>query len=397
VLPPLNLSDLLPPGVANLAVAVSGGADSMALALLAQAWALPRGGSVMAYIIDHGLRAGSASEAAVTASRLAARGIGSRVIPLAGFRPGAGLQASARAARHDALAAAASGDGRLFLLLGHHAGDQAETSAMRAARGARGLEGMAAWRAAHRVVLLRPLLAVPPADLRAYLRAAGVAWFEDPSNAMTRFERVRVRLAAAGRPPESDEARRARELEAAAFLAGHATFSPAGYAVLDAASAPAAALGALLRVIAGAQYAPALDKVAALAAALRPATLGGVRITQAGRLGPGWLLTREPAACRPGVPAHAGVMWDRRFRLETAPPPGGMLAALGADAARFRDVDDLPSIVLRAQPCLRAADGAVVFPVVARFMPPQPATSLPFFNRGQLSCAGMGNRCKMTI
>ena len=75
----------------RLALAVSGGADSMALALLAQGWAAERGGSVLALVVDHGLRPEAAREVALTRERLAARGIPVHAIRLAiRARPGVG-------------------------------------------------------------------------------------------------------------------------------------------------------------------------------------------------------------------------------------------------------------------------------------------------------------------
>ena len=368
--------------VPRLAAAVSGGADSSALALLAQDWAAAWGGDVLALIVDHGLRQNSAAEATLTASRLRACGLASRILTLSDLH-GPGLQERARAARYDSLAAAARETGRPHLLLGHHAADQAETVAMRAARGAGGAEGMPAWSARHDVILVRPLLGVFPEALRAYLRSRGVEWVEDPSNLLHRFERVRVRQAgvAAAATEVVAAARRAREMEAAAFLAEVATFRGEGFVRLDAPAAPPAALAALLRTIGGADHKPRQTAVAALAQNLRPATLGGVRIVPAGRLGAGWLLCREPAACAPPVEARAGVIWDHRFRLDTVPPPGSHFGALGADAARFRKFNGLPTLILRTLPCLREPDGgAPVFPVPACFIPPAPVTSLPFFS-----------------
>ncbi len=362
----------------RLAVAVSGGADSMALALLARDYCAARGGVVLALIVDHGLRAGSAGEAALTASRLAACGIPGRILTLSGLPRGAGLQAAARAARYAALAAAAAGDGFLHLLLGHHAADQEETVAMRALRGPGGAEGMAAWSARETVLLLRPLLGLRGGVLRDYLCARGMAWVEDPSNAAVKFERVRVRQAGAGMAPAPAGARVAREAEVAAFLAAHAQFRPEGFVLLDAASAPPAALGALLRMVGGAAYPPRQAALARLGARLGPAALGGVRILPAGRFGPGWLLAREPAACAAPVPARAGAVWDGRFRLEGVAEPALLLGALGGDAKSYKDFNNLPSVVLRGLAALRGAEGRIRFPVPVRFCPPAPATSHPF-------------------
>jgi len=356
----------------RLAAAVSGGADSTALALLAQDW----GADVLALIIDHGLRAASADEAEMTMSRLAARGVAGQVITLRLDR-GPALQARARAARHAALAAAALATGRLHILLGHHAADQSETVAMRALRGAGGAEGMAGWAARDAVVLLRPLLGVQPQALRDYLTARNMAWIEDPSNQELKFERARLRASRVVAAAADPEARQVSEVEAAAFLARHASIFPEGYAVLDAAAMPAAALGALIRVIGGRDYAPKQAALKALGENLRPATLGGVCILASTRLG-GWLFAREPAGLAPPVQAAAGAMWDRRFLLNANPAAAQKLGALGSDATKFRGFNGLPSIVLSGMPCLRDADGAVTFPAPARFHPPAPVTSHPF-------------------
>ena len=82
----------------RLAVAVSGGADSTALALLARDWVVPRGGSVIALIVDHGLRPGSDREAALAAQRLSGQSVDSVSYRLT-LADGAALQERARAAR----------------------------------------------------------------------------------------------------------------------------------------------------------------------------------------------------------------------------------------------------------------------------------------------------------
>ncbi len=129
----------------RIAAGVSGGADSMALALLADAWARERGGSLLALVVDHGLRQGSGQEAAETRVRLNARGIAVRLLTIAGLVHGPALAERARAARFAALEAACAEAGIVHLLLGHHAGDQAETVLIRAlgGSGASGLAGMA--------------------------------------------------------------------------------------------------------------------------------------------------------------------------------------------------------------------------------------------------------------
>ncbi len=372
------LARLLPPGLPpRLALGVSGGADSTALALLARDYCLPRGGAVLGLIADHGLRAESGQEARLTAARLAARGVESQVLALS-LPPGPAMQARARTARHAALAAAAQAAGFLYLALGHHQADQHETVAMRARRGPGGAEGMSAWSARNGVILLRPLLGIPPAALRDFLREQGMEWVEDPSNQARQFERVRIRLDGEGLAPSGAVERAARDEEVAGFLARHARLYPEGYAVLEAASAPPAALAALIRTIAGRLYAPRQESLLRLAATLCPATLGGVRVAPAGRLGPGWLLAREPAACAPPVPATSHALWDGRFTLTALVPGAVSFGALGRDAAFFHGFSGLPSLVLRGLPALRDAQGRPVFPAPALFTPPMPATTRPF-------------------
>jgi tRNA(Ile)-lysidine synthase len=179
----------------QLAVAVSGGRDSLALALLAHDWASAQGGRVVALIVDHGLRAESAAEAETTRARLAKLGIAAEILVWAGTKPQSRLQQAAREARYGLLREACRRHGILHLLAAHHAQDQVETVRMRADRGSGqdGLAGIAAlveWREAR---LLRPLLGVARERITATLVERGVAWIEDPSNQDLRFERARLR------------------------------------------------------------------------------------------------------------------------------------------------------------------------------------------------------------
>jgi tRNA(Ile)-lysidine synthase len=203
----------------DFALAVSGGRDSLCLALLASEWANGQGGRVLALIVDHGLRPEAAAEALTTATLLASHGIESLVLRWAGAKPQTGLQDAARDARYRLMREACRDRGTLHLLVAHHAGDQAETIAMRAARasGPDGLAGMAALVEWPEVRLLRPLLTVPRARLSATLLSRGVAWIDDPSNTDPRFERARLRLTGAieAGEPDADRMRAGREVQAA--------------------------------------------------------------------------------------------------------------------------------------------------------------------------------------
>lgn len=183
-------------GAARLGVAVSGGADSLALLLLAHA-ALP--GRVAAATVDHGLRPESAAEAALVANVCAGLGVPHETLPVT--LASGNLQDRARTARYAALAAWAERRGLAALATGHQAEDQAETLLMRLNRGS-GLAGLAGVRARGRVPgsklpLLRPLLGWRRAELAEAVAGAGVAAAADPSNEDNRFDRVRIRRALA--------------------------------------------------------------------------------------------------------------------------------------------------------------------------------------------------------
>jgi tRNA(Ile)-lysidine synthase len=395
----------------RLAAGVSGGADSMALALLADAWARALGGSLLALIVDHGLREASAMEAAESAARLMRRGIPARVLTISGLARGPALAERARATRRRVLTEACAADGILHLLLGHHALDQAETVLIRTLGGSgpAGLAGIASLVETPSVRILRPLLGVPPEQLRATLTAAGMEWIEDPSNVDTTALRPRLRLARRDRGGHGSAtaalaaataARQRAEVDrkAAWDLAGRAEMHPEGYCLLsdglpgvDPRIDPRA-LAALLQAISGAPFPPPTASVASLAAQPRPATLAGVRLMAAGRLGPGLLVLREAAAMALPVAAVPGAVWDGRFRLQADAlvPTGGVLGALGADAARLRHASPLPAAVLRTLPAVRL-DGMLfavphlMYPdtqscerIPLVFSPPNPAASAPF-------------------
>ena len=362
-----------------MAVAVSGGPDSMALALLSSHWVRSRGGEAIALIVDHGIRAESAAEAAEAAAGLSVRGIASRILPVTGLCRGPALAERARQARYAALIEGCRKAGLLHLLLGHHAGDQAETLMIRAlsGSGAAGFAGMPALTELTSVRLLRPLLGIPPGRLRATLREFGMDWAEDPSNTDRASLRVRLRLGlgdpdgvGAGVAALVDAAQRAGQARAetsadlAAELAAICRVHAEGFIVLNADRLSAGALTAIIRTISGADFPPSPGPVGQLAANLQPATLGGVRIMLAGRLGPGFLIVREAAAMQAPVAAIPGAIWDHRFRLghQAQPAPNTQLGALGPDAARLRDLSPLPAVILQTLPAIRDQGRLVAVP-----------------------------------
>ncbi len=187
------MAELPDPGEAA-AVAVSGGPDSMALALLLRDLFRGQGRQLTALVVDHGLRSGSGAEARLVADRLAHASIPGIILRWGDARSGTALQARARDARYRLMLDWCRANGVRSLFVGHHADDQAATVAMRIARGS-GLDGLGAMRPAtwrEGIGIFRPLLQVTKQDLLAWLSAQGVAWVEDPTNDDPRHERNRI-------------------------------------------------------------------------------------------------------------------------------------------------------------------------------------------------------------
>ncbi|MHB8450889.1 MAG: tRNA lysidine(34) synthetase TilS, partial [Mycobacteriales bacterium] len=177
------LADL--PGDARVLVALSGGADSLAL-LAASLHERP--GRTAAAGGDHGWSpdsAGRAAEVAAVAGLAGADQVAVLTVPVTTG------EAAAREERYRALTAEAGRQRAAAVLLGHTRDDQAETVLLGLARGsgARSLAGMARCRGVFR----RPLLDLPRATTRAACAAAGLSPWQDPANTDPRFARARVR------------------------------------------------------------------------------------------------------------------------------------------------------------------------------------------------------------
>jgi tRNA(Ile)-lysidine synthase len=179
----------------GVAVAVSGGADSLALLHALRVLAGPRDWRLAVLTVDHGLRPGSAADAAFVADHAKALGLPARVLTLAPAdleaHRAAGPEGAARAARYAALWPATDALGGHWLATGHTLDDQAETVLLQLLRGA-GPDGLAGM-SVRSGRLLRPLLDVRRAQTRACCAAAGLPWREDPTNATDAPLRNRVR------------------------------------------------------------------------------------------------------------------------------------------------------------------------------------------------------------
>lgn len=182
-----------------LAVAVSGGPDSMALLWLLARWNKDLRQKIFVYTVDHGLRAESADEAARVQSWISGwQNVSHRILRWEGDKPETRILEAARVARYALLAAAMKRDGAESLFIGHHRDDQAETFLIRLAKGS-GLDGLAGMRAVQEsplgIKLLRPLLDVPKQDLVDLCRAENIPFVEDPTNENEEYLRPRLRAA----------------------------------------------------------------------------------------------------------------------------------------------------------------------------------------------------------
>lgn len=392
----------------RLTVAVSGGADSLALLHLINEWRHQQAAApdICVVTVDHGLRPESAAEANFVGRECARLQLGHTILCWCGEKPSSNLQAAARKARYELIAAHCRAQDIDALVVAHHLNDQAETFLDRLTRGS-GIYGLAAMRTEEPdgpagLHILRPLLSTPKQRLIATLSARGIAWCEDPSNKNEDYKRVRLRdalplLEAEGLGPDR-LAETARHMARAAdaidhwvsqILKHHAEQHPTGAirlplkAVIDLPEETQLRLLArLIGHITGDCYPPRLSKLETLLAGLTELgkksgpvsmsatalkrVLGGavfqVRGTvlfvsrEAGRLMPADQLLR------PGET----VDWDGRFKIRlNKNAPGPMVVSSGL-SARLDNVlynaDEWPKAVLARAPVGMSEGQIAAFP-----------------------------------
>lgn len=401
-----------------VAVGVSGGADSMALMLMTDAWARLKGGKAVGLTVDHGLRKESGPEAEWVARELARRGIEHHTILWQGPKPTTGIQDKARRARRQLMLDWCRDQGVLHLCLGHHANDQVETHLMRIAHrsnngdeqgGVRdnqflGLASMSVIREYAQARIIRPLLSIEKERLEAALQSMNQPWLNDPSNEDLKFERVRIRKAVSaldevgkGVAAMADairqygEARYDLEQLGTRALASSVALFPAGFARLDLRNlningdvAAKYALSRLLMVIGGRRYPVAREKLDQAYKALRARnfdsrlTIGGCLVS---RTDDGVLVTREERNLpeRQTVTGHLNIHWDNRFKLSLSRPDEDRREELVLGKLGRRGYDQL----VRKTPDLKHHP----VPMPARF-------SLPalFYNDEIISVSHLTNR-----
>ncbi len=181
-------------------VAVSGGADSMALLYLTHHYhnhtKTGRFHRIISATVDHGLRPESSDEAKQVGKWCEGLGFEHALLTWEGPKPKAAIQKKARQARYQLLSDFCKVRGAKYLITGHHKEDQLETFFLRLFKGSsvRGLAGMSAHREIlDSITLLRPLLECTRESLEVYLKTCNQPFISDPSNDNSDFERVRLR------------------------------------------------------------------------------------------------------------------------------------------------------------------------------------------------------------
>ena len=377
----------------KVALAVSGGADSMALMRLVSDWVQGDGKAPAVFVlsVDHGLRPEAGLEARAVCE--AARGLGFEAHVLI-WRPGAisgAIQEKARCARYDLMTGWCRQNGVGALVTAHHLEDQAETFLMRLGRGS-GLAGLGAMKAVSEwkgICVVRPLLGIGRERLAGLLRFHGVPWHDDPSNTDERFERVRVRKlaplldkAGIGKQALALSARRlARANEALDEVAGEVlaectTVFRAGYCLVERARFLRAPDEIAIRIAGelagwagGWQTEPRLSRIEALADWMvngtgRARTLAGAKIVRRKNC---FVFGREAgraAVLEPGADERR-IVWDNRFVIELAGraekvEPFGLVAARG----ERRRPQQMPDFAARALPFVSFANGKTEVPFI---------------------------------
>ncbi len=380
--PPIALSGLFDglTGLPRVAVAVSGGSDSMALLHLLARWSRTLRGpkELFALTVDHGLRNGSDMEAEQVRQWCAALQVPHETLAWVGEKPSTGIQAKARKVRYDLLTQWCRSHAVPILMTGHTADDQAETVVMRQQRtdSFKSLAGIWPENEWLGVRLLRPLLSTRREALQTYLKDLGEAWLDDPSNDNPKFERVRVRQALAGAPIEkwnavataSQHLVRTQQRLAKAWMTLHLHVDAYGVVRLTRNAFQSEQEDLRQEVLSHATQAagngtlPDAAGLELLASWVQRGAVGRRSLNGAIVNARQHVIEvmREPGRIRDRwvvVPDAGRVVFDGRF--DVSAPPGSLVGPIGQPAVvkRFKDV---PALAFSALPAVKLADGKVV-------------------------------------
>jgi len=369
----------------HLAIAVSGGVDSMALVKLALAWVQAQGGQLTALHVDHGLRKESAQEAQKVKTWMEELGVPCSVLQWQHGLIASGIQEKARDARYRLLLEKCAQEKILHLLVAHHEEDALETLKIRktAQSGPWGLAGMSACQEFDSTRILRPLLGFTKEGLKEIL--GDHPHVEDPSNQNLKFRRVQVRQ-------EEDlfreslietlEAYQAQRQEQERFLLSamsvYVSLFQEGYALIDpkfGTNLPLVLslklLGHVLRCIGGLEYLPRQTGLQLLFDKLQKgvaATCGGCQLKPfQGKI----LVVREARMASQVVSNEAPFLWDNRFFVDKISKRslGLRLERLGVRGWAQIKKDGLfegSSMIAQTLPALWENDRVVDIPLISK-------------------------------
>lgn len=184
------------PHQSTVGVGVSGGADSLCLAVLLNNWGQKHGIKIVGLTINHNLRDEAAEEANWVACQMKKLNIEHHILTYNGPKPTTRIEEKARDIRYNLLQEFCNKNNIQYICLAHHSDDQSETFFARLARGS-GIDGLCSINPiAQRgnLTLIRPFLNTNKEDILNTLKSKKISWVEDPMNQDTTFERVRWRL-----------------------------------------------------------------------------------------------------------------------------------------------------------------------------------------------------------
>jgi len=406
----------------TIAIAVSGGADSMALLLLTHDWVQKHGGKVIGLTVDHGLRPESTQEAQTVCGWCNDRGIEHHILSAQNsiFRIEAKTQDAARRARYGLLTEWCKKNHVLHLLTAHHQGDQVETLFFRLSAGS-GIDGLASMPMVsimNGVRVIRPLIEIKKYELQIFLNKKKQKWIEDLTNRKLHYTRNLIRMKLEGNSHIQSSAhnvaerygniRNHMENKLASYLTKSVYIFPGGYGYIDLESFSAMpneyakrALSALLQTLNGDEHPPRTYKLQRLykeilERSIRRRTLGGCQLIYQAKYNR-LLVCREPKAMENALalPPHSRAIWDNRFEVKNLDNREFSVRALGADGIKklgaFRHIIH-EKVILSALPSFWRLEELVAAPHIhyrnpdfghtacaARFFPAKALAAAPFF------------------
>ena len=417
----------------KIAVAVSGGGDSIALAVLVQAWVKARNGEMLVLTVDHNLRPESAGEAIDVQVLMKERGIAHEILIWKGNKPSTHVQELAREARYALLLQACRRHGFPLLAVAHNLEDQIETFWMRLAHGSGidGLSAMAPVRDLGGVSIIRPLLSFSREQLRATCTHHRIKWIEDPSNQNEKYLRVKLRqfektLADEGLTParlsqtlqKLEDAREALQIMADQAASQCVLLHPEGYATLkisDWKSQPREVqrriLWQALKTIAVAPYPAGFEAMEQTRLDLHNPSFAGKTLSGC-EIFPGKkdeiLIAREADAVEGRLRAEEGKIWDGRFiisgfhagspqmlslpeSLEVGALGGAGLSELRKGGISLPKLEALPFKIKRVLPALWQGENLLAVPHLSYYSPACPRG----LKTGQISFCNMPHGVKI--